>query len=85
MEWGALEEACGVVFRLSGLLPNRTNFTAPQGAPSLSLPAAGEVMEIDETDPSNRIPNASSLLEFPTKGRRFTSFSAPGMLIMWRR
>lgn len=68
--------ACGVVFRLSGLLPNRTNYSAPQGAPSLSLSAAVEVMEIMRVTPATR-----TLLEFPTKGRRFTSFSAPRMLI----
>lgn len=81
MERGGLGLACGVVFRLSGLLPNRTNYSAPQGAPSLSLSAAVEVMEIDESDPSNQLPNTSSLLEFPMKGRRFTSFSAPRMLM----
>ena len=85
MEWGGLGVACGVVFRSSGLLPNRTNCSAPQGALSLSLPAAGEVMEIDETNPSNQIPDASSPLEYPTKGWRFTSFPAPGTLIIWRR
>lgn len=68
MEWGGLGSAHRMVFSSSGLLPGRANCWAPGGAPSLSLPAAGEVMEMEETEPRNHIPSASSLLQFLTEG-----------------
>ena len=66
--WGSLWGSFQIVWAFA----KQDKLQCPQGVPSLSLLAAGEVIEIDETDPSNQIPNASSLLEFPTKGRRFT-------------
>lgn len=82
MEWGELGSAHRIAFSSSGLLPNRTNCCAPRGAPSLSLPAAREVMEMDralQPDPQRQFP-----VTILHKGRRFTSFPAPGMVVIWR-
>lgn len=82
---GRMEGSSWGSFQIAWASAKQYRLQSSRGAPSLSLPAAMEVVEMNESDPSKHLPNTSSLLEVPKKGRRFTSFPVPGMVSIWRR